>query len=84
MSDDQQTPNGANSANGATGQRADDDIPTAESRAPGYFPAAAEVCPRCHAQDYIPVRDAQGRDLRHCVSCGLDYLPGQGAGGNGQ
>jgi hypothetical protein len=81
MSDDQKT---GNPANNTSDQRDDVELPTAEDRTPGYFPAAEEVCPRCHAQDYIPIRDAQGRDQRHCVSCGLDYLPGQPAGGNGQ
>ena len=81
MSDDQNT---GNTANNTSGQRADGELPTAESRMSSYFADAKEVCPRCHAQDYIPIRDAQGHDLRHCESCGLDYLPRQRADGNDQ
>ena len=78
MSDDE------NTANDGTGQSAGDKTPAADERAPGYFPAASEVCPRCHAQDYIPVRDPQGQDMRQCMSCGKLYLPGQNADGEGQ
>ncbi len=63
-------------------QDADDALPIAESRAASYFPAASEVCPRCHAEDYLPVRDARGRDLRQCASCGKLYAPNGSVGGD--
>jgi len=68
--------NTQNALNTSTDQRPGDELPASEERAPGYFPAASEVCPRCQAQDYLPVRDADGRDLRECLSCHLIYLPG--------
>ena len=77
MSDEQ------NTGTGGTSQGAANEIPVAEERAPGYFPTASEVCPRCHAQDYLPVRDDEGRDLRECLSCHLVYLSGENSGGTG-
>lgn len=63
------------------GQDADDALPVAEGRAASYFPEAKEVCPRCHAEDYLPVHDARGRDVRQCASCGLLYTRDGDAGG---
>lgn len=55
---------------------ADDALPIATTRAASYFPAASDVCPRCLGEDYLPVSDARGRDVRQCVSCGLRYAVG--------
>ena len=50
-----------------------DTAPVSTQRQASYYAEAAEVCPRCLAEDYLPVRGEPG--LRQCVSCGQIYRP---------
>ncbi|MGH2505647.1 MAG: YheV family putative metal-binding protein, partial [Ktedonobacterales bacterium] len=54
-------------------------LPIAVQRTEAYFSEAGEVCPRCGGPDYLPVIDANGRNLRQCVSCKEFYTLDGGA-----
>jgi CHAT domain-containing protein len=80
-SDDQRDDDQSNqpNADGISQPETSEALPIAVQRTEGYFSEAGEVCPRCSAEDYLPVRDASGRNLRQCASCGLLYTLDGGA-----